>query len=319
MTARRHLTSDAACACHWLAKVTLMLALVGVMAPAVHAATARKSGSDALGKAPVMVELPSAAPDKTLLRGAWLIATGAAPAGAGGTAPKRRPAVLLLHGCGGAFDSQGKLLIRTRRYAGLLNNEGWHVLVLDSYGPRGERSVCRQRTGHRRITQLQRRRDVFGAMTWLATRADVDADRLAVLGWSNGGSTVLASTNTQHAEVTEAGRKPRAAVAFYPGCDAEQRRGYSTETPLLLMLGEDDDWTPSQACVELAQTDPTHIDYKLYPGAHHGFDSRAPLRLRKDVPNGLHPGAGVHVGGEPDARRDSVQVVLTFLRKQLGG
>ncbi len=68
----------------------------------------------------------------------------------------------------------------------------------------------------------------------------------------------------------------------------------------------------------LAQADTTHISYKLYPGAHHGFDSRAPLKLRRDVPNGVRPGEGVHVGGEPDARRDSVKVVLDFLRERLG-
>ncbi|MEY2688446.1 MAG: hypothetical protein RL375_2644 [Pseudomonadota bacterium] len=296
-----------------VAWAALVLATTCVWAAAAQAATPRKS-TDALTKAPVMVDLPSALPDKTRLRGAWLSAASG-PATAGSV--RRRPAIVLLHGCGGAFDSQGKLLTRTQRYAGLLNTEGWHVLVLDSYGPRGERSVCKQRTGHRRITQLQRRRDVFGALAWLAERPDVDPERLALLGWSNGGSTVLASTNGQHAEVVESARKPRAAVAFYPGCEAEQRRGYAANTQLLLMLGEDDDWTPSQACVELAQSDTSHISYKLYPGAHHGFDSRAPLRLRRDVPNGVRPGEGVHVGGQPDARRDSVKTVIAFLREQL--
>lgn len=301
-----------------LACATLVLLGACGWATPAAAATAHKPASGVAGSAatrpPVMVELPSALPDKTRLRGAWLSAM-AGPAAANA---KRRPAVILLHGCGGAFDSQGKLFTRTQRYASLLNNEGWHVLVLDSYGPRGERSVCKQRTGHRRITQLQRRRDVFGALVWLAERADVDPERLALLGWSNGGSTVLASTNGQHAEVNESAHKPRAAVAFYPGCEAEERRGYAANTPLLLMLGEDDDWTPSQACVNLAQADTTHISYKLYPGAHHGFDSRAPLKLRRDVPNGVRPGEGVHVGGEPDARRDSVKVVLAFLRERLG-
>lgn len=300
-------------ACRVACAALVLLGACGWALPA-RAATQRKPAvPDAVSKPPVMVEMPSALPDRTTLRGAWL----SAAAGPASAAAKRRPAVVLLHGCGGAFDSQGKLFTRTQRYASLLNNEGWHVLVLDSYGPRGERSVCKQRTGHRRITQLQRRRDVFGALAWLAERSDVDPERLALLGWSNGGSTVLASTNSQHVEVTESVRKPRAAVAFYPGCEAEQRRGYAANTPLLLMLGEDDDWTPSQVCVELAQSDATHISYKLYPGAHHGFDSRAPLKLRRDVPNGVRPGEGVHVGGEPDARRDSVKVVLAFLRERL--
>ncbi|MBK6852916.1 MAG: dienelactone hydrolase family protein [Burkholderiales bacterium] len=296
-----------------VAIAALLLAGCALALSARAASPIKSAAADALTKPPVMVEMPSALPDKTRLRGAWLSAT----TGTASALAKRRPAVVLLHGCGGAFDSQGKIFTRTLRYAGLLNNEGWHVLVLDSYGPRGERSVCKLRPGHRRITQLQRRRDVFGALVWLSGRADVDPERLALLGWSNGGSTVLASTNGQHAEVTESARKPRAAVAFYPGCEAELRRGYAANTSLLLMLGEDDDWTPSQACVELAQSDTSHISYKLYPGAHHGFDSRAPLRLRRDVPNRLRPGEGVHVGGQPDARRDSVKTVISFLRERL--
>jgi hypothetical protein len=39
-----------------------------------------------------------------------------------------------------------------------------------------------------------------------------------------------------------------------------------------------------------------------YEGAHQGFDGTAPLRLRRDVPNGVNPGRGVHVGAHPEAR-----------------
>ncbi|MFM2066521.1 MAG: hypothetical protein RLZZ584_1430 [Pseudomonadota bacterium] len=289
--------------------------LLGLCCSLCSPARAAPAAREPVGKAPTLVEFPSALPDKTLLRAAWLPARpNGKPVDAKG---KPRPAVVLLHGCGGAFDPQGKVYARTRRYAELLNLEGWHVLVLDSYGPRGERSACKVRIGHRRITQLQRRRDALGALAWLATRQDVDAGRLVLLGWSNGGSTVLAAVNAQHGEVIAAPNKPRAAVAFYPGCEADLRRGYASNAPLLLLLGEDDDWTPAQPCVDLAKADPNQISVKLYPGAQHGFDSHAPVRHRQDVPNGVRPGQGVHVGGEPDARRDSVRTVLEFLRRQL--
>jgi dienelactone hydrolase len=85
-----------------------------------------------------------------------------------------------------------------------------------------------------------------------------------------------------------------------------------------MLLGEADDWTPAEPCLDLAKADPTHVITKVYPGAPHGFDSSKPVRLRTDVPNGKRPGEGVHVGGVPEARRDSVQAVLAFLREQLG-
>ena len=223
-------------------------------------------------------------------------------------------AVVLLHGCGGPYDRRGELGERMRDYASLLNQQGLHALVLDSLTPRGERQLCTQRIGQRSITQANRRLDALAAVGWLAQRPDVDAQRIGLLGWSNGGSTVLAAINTRHAAVAAAAQRPAFAVAFYPGCEAELRRGFETATPLLMLVGEADDWTPSASCHELARrTQGVAPQIEGYEGAYHGFDARAPVRLRTDVPNGVHPGQGVHVGGQPAARDASRARLLRFL------
>jgi dienelactone hydrolase len=227
----------------------------------------------------------------------------------------------LLHGCGGAYEKYGKqekLSARMLDYSADLNAQGWHVLVLDSLTPRGEREICTQRIGTRAVTMTERRRDTLGALQWLAARPEVDASRLALLGWSNGGSTVLASTNLKHAEVQAAQIRPRAAVAFYPGCEADLKRGYAPSAPLLMQLGGADDWTPAAPCQALAQASapPTPL-LTVYAGAYHGFDSAAPVRLRKDVPNGATPGAGVHVGGQAEALARSRTELLAFLKERL--
>ncbi len=235
------------------------------------------------------------------------------------------PAVLLLHGCGGPYDRKGALSERMLDYVGALNAEGWHALVLDSLTTRGEKELCTQKIGSRAITMTERRRDTFGALQWLAAQAQVDAKRLALLGWSNGGSAVLASSNARHPEVKaamEKGPKLRAAVAFYPGCEADLKRGYAPTAPLLMLSGGSDDWTAAAPCEALAAqaqvgTGATKPQIKVYPGAFHGFDALAPVRLRADVPNGVNPGAGVHVGGQPAARAASRQDMLSFLREQL--
>jgi dienelactone hydrolase len=231
-------------------------------------------------------------------------------------ATARAPAWVLLHGCGGPYDADGRVSRRMRDYAKLLNEHGMHALVLDSLTPRGEKELCTQRTGQRRVTQTQRRRDALGALRWLAARGDVDAARLGLIGWSNGGSTVLASTNTSHPEVAAASVRASRAVAFYPGCAEEQRRGYRPLAPLLLLLGEADDWTPVAPCRALAaaHSGPPPVEVHVYPGAYHGFDGRAPVRLRGDVPGGSRPGAGVHVGGDADARRASWEALRTWLK-----
>ncbi len=224
------------------------------------------------------------------------------------------PAIAMFHGCGGAYDKSGALSRRMREYAKLFNGLGLHVLVVDSLTARYEKELCTQRNGTRRVNQSNRRLDALGAVTYLAERADVDPRHIGLVGWSNGGSTVLAATNLRHHDVAAAIVKPAFVIAFYPGCDAELKRGYSPSAPLLMLVGQIDDWTPSAPCVALAKSVTEMApEIAVYPGAWHGFDSDAPVRLRKDVPNGVNPGQGVHVGGNAAAWRASRDRVLRFL------
>ena len=236
-----------------------------------------------------------------------------APAATAATAP----AVVLLHGCGGTYNREHELSARTLEYARLLNEHGMHALVVDSLTPRGEKELCTQRIGTRHVTQANRRLDALAAVDWLAHRPGVDAQRIGLMGWSNGGSTLLAALNMRHADVASAATQPAFAVAFYPGCESDLKRGFETHTKLLMLVGEADDWTPAAPCHELARAARgTAPEIEGYAGAYHGFDSTAPLRLRKDVPNGANPGQGVHVGGDAAAFAASRKRLLNFLAQQ---
>lgn len=306
-----------------LKSLALLTALTALTAPAM-----------AQNTAPAIAAVPVSVPSLDRVRGGgavqlpstWFAAT-AVGLDASVSASKAGPAVVLLHGCGGALerrrDGTSRLGPRYTELAAMLNAMGIHVLVTDSLTPRGERELCTQRTGERRVTQLQRRRDALGALAWLAQQPGVDAARLGLLGWSNGGSTVLAATNLVHPEVKRAAVKPSLAIAFYPGCEAELQRGYQPSAALLMLLGEADDWTSAAPCKALAgaaKVDPPvrAPQWEAYEGAHHGFDGTAPVRLRRDVPNGVNPGQGVHVGGLPEARAAARARLERFLREAWG-
>lgn len=257
--------------------------------------------------APDRVSVPSLdAPtsEPIVLPGYWF------PAATSGTAA----AVVLLHGCAGAYDRHGELGERMTGYAARLNALGIHALVVDSLTPRGEREICTQRGSQRRVHPAQRRLDAWGALAWLAAQPGVDRERLGLIGWSNGGSTVLAATDARDAAWADAPVRPAFAVAFYPGCSPALAAGWKAATPLLMLIGSADDWTPAQPCRRLAGDQP-QVTLVEYEGAYHGFDGSGPVRVRRDVAGGTRPGQGVHVGGDPAARSDALQRLDDFLRQ----
>jgi dienelactone hydrolase len=235
------------------------------------------------------------------------------------------PIVIALHGCGGLYGRDNDLNRRHRAMAELLHAHGYHVLFPDSFTPRGQRSICAERIGTRDIRNANRRRDVLAALDWAAARENVDASRLALLGWSHGGGTVLSANNLGTTDVAAHKTKPRAVIAFYPGCAAyaNAREVYRPRAPVLLLIGEKDDWTPPQPCVTLQEKVRSHypgdtFEVRLYPDSYHNFDApEAPLRRRKDIPNGVRPGDGVTTGSNPAAREQAYREVLEFLRAQM--
>jgi len=229
----------------------------------------------------------------------------------------RRPAIIALHGCGGLYGTRGELDGRYTSYAKRWNAMGWHVAAPDSFGSRGESSICTQPAAQRGVKVSQRRDDVLRTAAWLSTRADVDPRRIAVVGWSNGASTAL--------EVLDRSRwqshLPAAVVTYYPGCGAWKRRALvEPAAPLLMLLGEADEWTPAPPCQELGQRFqadyPGMVTVRVYADGHHGFDSRSPVRFRADIPAGTDK-RGVHVGGNPAAREAALAELDRFLGQHL--
>jgi dienelactone hydrolase len=264
--------------------------------------------------------------DGTELKAWWFKPSTAAPQGDA----SKRPVVVAMHGCGGLYATSGarKGLLNARHQAmgEMLASEGYHVVFPDSLTARGETSICSQVIGQRNITQQQRRIDALGALAWVRQQPWADGQRVALLGWSHGGSAVLAATDATHAQVQASKLAPfKTALAFYPGCADALQRGYQPNTAITFFLGADDDWTPPASCIALAQQlqaqqiDPKHnVELNVYPGAVHDFDTPLPgVRERRDVPSRLYPGKGVMAGQNPAARKASWERVKAVLRQAL--
>lgn len=216
----------------------------------------------------------------------------------------KSPSVVALHGCGGPWPS------RDRQWERLLTEAGHLALFPDSFGSRGLGSQCK--VSQRTISpNRERRADAVAAIDWLAAQPATPAGGVVVMGWSNGGSTVLA---TAAAGVTTPG-SVRGFIAMYPGCSAYARRAdWSPSAPILILMGESDDWTPAAPCRALAARFPDRITLVTYPDTFHDFDVPGhPVRVRSGLAVTAGRNGMAHTGTNEASRTDAISRVLAFL------
>jgi len=235
----------------------------------------------------------------------------------------RRPAVVGLHGCSGMFSrATGAISPIYREWAAELNRHGYVFLLVDSFRPRnhGEMSST---LGFELEVYRARPKDAYGALWYLQSQPFVRGDRIALAGWSQGGGATLFSIGNRSLgrPATLPQGDFRAAVAFYPGsCNIErQPSDWTSQIPLLVLMGAEDVWTPLAPCktfLDGAIGRGASIETQIYPGAYHAFD--APNLNRLELP-AYRTRAGVVpiVGTDPAARQDALARVPAFLARHL--
>ena len=209
---------------------------------------------------PEIVTLDSAPlsnPNPIKLRGALRRPDGSDPFGA----------VVVLHSCNGNW------LRIDDRWGKAVAAWGYVALSVDSFGPRGIKNTCAG------LWPADMVLDAYRALSFLVQQPYVDRSRVAVLGFSRGGELALWSVERGSIE-NRFEDKFRAAVAFYPRCAMFSR---PMIVPALILIGENDDWTPAQACRDMvagrsgpgiARKADDRMDVRLvvYPDTYHSFD-----------------------------------------------
>ena len=202
---------------------------------------------------------------------------------------KPRPeaaAVILLHGCGGYYPD------RDNAWRDTFLLQGRVVLMPFSFASRGLGSQCATPDGAASPYPV-RRDDTIAAVRWLTAQSFTPPGGVVVMGFSHGGSTVLAAADAMPEGLV------RGYVALYPGCGVISRRAeWHSGAPMAIFMGALDDWTLPRYCQRLVAHQPADtVRLTLYPESYHDFDAPNPVRTRQST-----PGVMVHVGGNPAAR-----------------
>jgi dienelactone hydrolase len=185
-------------------------------------------------------------------------------------AKDRYPAVIVVHTIGGYRDTnEGYAAAEFRK-------SGFATLTYDSFAARGTTGVSMSGSAGYLPPGVA---DAYAALRLLASQPRIDADRIAILGFSYGAEVAhLTAFETLRSALNPGPGRFAAHVAFYPagnyGVIAE--RGAYTGSPVLMLLGEKDDNLPvtkieSYLAYARAAGAPAPIETVIYPGTYHAW------------------------------------------------
>jgi dienelactone hydrolase len=161
---------------------------------------------------------------------------------------------------------------------------------------------------------------VFGALRALRAHTLIDANRIAIMGFSLGGHLSVSVSSKNVVERWLGPDEPgfAAHVAFYPVCQWLEKyfdASGVTGAPILILAGELDSWGDGETCPEFAhwlnESHPGIVSLTIYPNVHHGFDREGSWR-------GYAPYARNRTGilqWHAESAHDSRVRAVTFLRE----
>src|SRR5216683_2046403 len=180
----------------------------------------------------------------------------------------RLPLVMLQHGSGGMA---ANIEMWTRE----LNAMGVSTFALDGFTGRGLTQV---NTNQALLGRLNFILDIYRGLDVLAKHPRVDAQRIALMGFSRGGQAALyASLKRFHKMWNRSGIEFAAYIPFYTDCATT----FVSETdvadrPIRIFGGTLDDYNPISVCkayVERLKAAGRDVEVTEYPNAAHAFDN----------------------------------------------
>lgn len=161
-----------------------------------------------------------------------------------------------------------------------------------------------------KLDPLIRAQDAYGALLHLQELPYVDPKRIALIGWSHGGtSSLIAVDSAAYSNYPEEPyRRFKGVVAYYPGCAPWATSPTTFAENILLLIGDSDDWCSPNLCENMIKKlapESKPVEFVLYPGATHSFDN--------PQARGFYLGHNLQYS--QSATDDSIKRTLQFLKE----
>tara|TARA_Y100001960_G_scaffold3840_1_gene4231 strand:+ start:95 stop:1117 length:1023 start_codon:yes stop_codon:yes gene_type:complete len=172
--------------------------------------------------------------------------------------------IILTHGAGGIRRYHSN-------YIDLLNKNGYAVFQIDHYTPRN----IRYDKTFTKISGITFMIDAYKALEILKTHPMIN--KVGYVGWSQGGVGPILSHFPHVTKFINSNKYIfDAAISIYPYCGFTFPDKMPTNTPLLMITGDEDMLTPEQACRNLYSKffkGDGKIKHISIENAHHGYDN----------------------------------------------
>ena len=234
-------------------------------------------------------------------------------------------------------------------YLKMYQNLGFATFELNSFKSRDITSTVGEQN---QVTTAAMIVDAYKALEVLSNHPSINKDKISITGWSLGGAVTLFSAWLPLKRAINNDLKFASHLAFYPPCFFELENLEFSESPIHILIGELDDWTPSAPCIDLVNqlVKYSNIDITVYKDSHHGFDREGGLEINENgysfkdcmfkltddgdvLMNYLNipmsnaflqkigflfcATKGVTIGGNSDAREQSLKFARDFMIKTL--
>ena len=199
---------------------------------------------------------------------------------AGASAEHKVPAMVILHGSGGAWGG------RSVNLAMLLAEHGIAGLAVDTFTARNLRSTDDYLDRLDKAPIYTQMADALSALKALQDHPYIDTEKIGVTGFSLGAGSTMYMMFEPVVEGVMGKDGPRfsAYAMFYGGCSANFDDFRVEGSPLLIMMGEADESMSVERCAWMRDKligMGVDVEMVVYEGAGHGWDNPYPQAFKE--------------------------------------